>query len=213
MKVFISWSGTRSQEVAKELGTWTKKVIQSVDPWVSSDMERGVKWMAELGKNLDEHSIGILCVTPGNMRAPWLNFEAGALSKHLGDQGRVIPYALDFRSLSDLKQPLAQFNGSLANKSGTWDLVKTLNVHAEYRLTEQDLQETFELRWPQLEKRLQAITESASDHGSRRSTDDKIDEVLELARQLIRGQKESDLPEGESPDGSRRTRLWTLPDQ
>jgi hypothetical protein len=76
VKVFISWSGTRSHAVAQALAVWTRKVIQSVDPWVSSDLERGVKWMAEMDKGLDSHSIGIVCVTPGNVRAAWLNFEA-----------------------------------------------------------------------------------------------------------------------------------------
>ena len=47
MKVFISWSGERSRLVAQELGPWLKKVIQSVEPWISTDMERGIKWLAE----------------------------------------------------------------------------------------------------------------------------------------------------------------------
>ena len=49
MKVFISWSGRRSHEVADALAGWLKKVVQSADPWVSSEMERGVKWLAEVG--------------------------------------------------------------------------------------------------------------------------------------------------------------------
>jgi TIR domain len=196
VKVFISWSGTRSHAVAQALAVWTKKVIQSVDPWVSSDLERGVKWMAEIGKGLDSHSIGIVCVTPGNVRAPWLNFEAGALSKHLGDEGRVIPYLLDFHSPSDLKAPLAQFNACLADEAGTWQLVKTLNSHAEYAQTEETLLETFGVWWPKLGQELQGITDSVtSQPPSRRSVDDKVDELLELTRHIDRLQYESSLDE------------------
>jgi len=65
----------------------------------SSERERGVKWLAEINKSLDGHSLGILCVTQGNKEKPWLLSEAGALSKHLGDEGRVIPYLLDFHSV------------------------------------------------------------------------------------------------------------------
>jgi TIR domain len=135
MKVFISWSGRRSHEVAEALAEWLRKVIQSAEPWVSSEVERGVKWLDEIGKSLDAHSIGIICVTPGNVEKPWLNFEAGALSKHLGVDGRVIPYLLDFRSASELQQPLGQFNASLANEDGTHDLVKTLNEHSDPKLS------------------------------------------------------------------------------
>jgi hypothetical protein len=140
-KVFISWSGRRSHEVAEALAEWLKKVIQSADPWVSSDMERGVKWLAEIGKSLDVHSIGILCVTPGNVGATWLNFEAGALSKQIGDDVRVIPYLLDFRSVGELQPPLGQFNASLADEQGTFDLVKTLRAKTERSGPGRDIQD------------------------------------------------------------------------
>ena len=194
MKVFISWFGRRSHEVAETLGSWLKKVIQSVDPWISSDMERGVKWLAEIGKSLaeigkslDTHSLGILCVTPGNKDAPWINFEAGALSKHLGDEGRVTPYLLDFKSPSDLTEALGQFNASLADREGTWALVKTVNAHSEYPQTEADLTETFEVWWPKLEASLDRIRVSVTQQPpNRRTTEDKVDELLELTRQIVR---------------------------
>lgn len=187
MKVFISWSGHRSHEVAEALSGWLRKVIQSAEPWVSSDVERGVKWLAEIGKSLDAHSIGILCVTPGNVTAPWLNFEAGALSKQLGETGRVIPYLLDFRSPSELQPPLGQFNASLADELGTHNLVKTLNAHSESKLSDTDLNETFKMWWPKLRDKLEAIRTSGSGHPpKRRTADDKLDELLDLTRQLMR---------------------------
>jgi hypothetical protein len=189
MKVFISWSGRRSHEVAKALAGWLKKVVQSSEPWVSSEMERGVKWLSEISSSLDVHSIGILCVTPGNVSAPWLNYEAGALSKHLGDGGRVIPYLLDFRSASELQPPLGQFNASLANEEGTFDLLKTLNAHSGSRLSDGDLAETFKMWWPLLRDELEAIKSSVNGQPlKRRTTDDKLNEVLTLMRQLSRHQ-------------------------
>lgn len=186
MKVFISWSGDRSRQVAEALGDWLKKVVQSVEPWVSTDMQRGVKWLAEVNKNLDEHSFGILSITPENVGAPWLNYEAGALAKHLGEQGRVIPYLLGYQSASDLKEPLAQFNASLADQEGTWQLVLTLNKHAEFKLEEGALSETFEVWWPKLHARLAEIIVASPHASARRSNDDKIDEVLAIVRGLQR---------------------------
>ena len=148
--------------------------------------ERGVKWLAEVNAELDTHSFGVLCVTPGNVSAPWLNYEAGALAKHLGDSGRVIPYLLDFHSPSDLREPLAQFNASLADEDGTWHLVKTLNKHAEFKLDEAALLEAFGLWWPKLEVRLSEIAASSTQIPARRQIDDKIDELLDIVRDLRR---------------------------
>jgi hypothetical protein len=187
VKVFISWSGRRSHETAEALAGRIKKVIQNADPWISSDMERGVKWLAEIGKSLDTHSIGILCVTPGNVKAPWLNFEAGALSKQIGDEVRVIPYLLDFQRAGDLQPPLGQFNASVANEQGTWDLVKTLNAHSQKVLSDEDLRETFEMWWPRLRDKLRTIIDSSDGQPpERRSNEDKIDEILTGIRDLIR---------------------------
>lgn len=193
MKVFLSWSGKRSQAVAETLGPWMKAVVQSVEPWVSSDMDRGVKWIDAINKSLDDHSFGILCVTPGNVSAPWLNYEAGALAKHLGDGGRVIPYLLDFRSESDLKQPLAQFNACVANKIGTWSLVKTLNNHAEFPQKDAALQESFEMWWPKLEASLIAIKSSTIQPAAERKQEDKIDELLTITRDLHRSFSSADI--------------------
>lgn len=187
MKVFISWSGHRSRAVADELKTWLKSVVQSTQPWVSTDMERGIKWIAEVNRNLDQHSFGILCVTPDNVNSRWINYESGALAKHLGDGGRVIPYLLDFHSPGDLEEPLAQFNAALADKDGTWEVVKTLNQHAEFAQEEPSLRKTFELWWPSLSdglEKIQAMKHQVSI--PQRSQEDKIDELLQLVRELSR---------------------------
>lgn len=189
MKIFISWSGAQSREIAEALGPWMKKVVQSVDYWMSADMERGVKWLEVISKRLDEHSFGILCVTPGNKAQPWLNFEAGALSKQLADTGRLIPYLLDFRSPSDLDDPLGQFNASLADEDGTWDLIKTVNNHADHKLDEPALRETFDMFWPQLRRKLTVIQGHVTGpQPERRSLEDKVDDLLELVRTLWRAQ-------------------------
>lgn len=187
MKVFLSWSGKRSRMVAQELGSWLKKVVQSVEPWISTDMERGVKWMDHVNASLDSHSFGIICITPGNVNAPWINYEAGALAKHLADSGRVIPYLLGFRSPSDLKDPLGQFNAALADEDGTWQIVKTLNKHAEFPQGEGALQESFELWWPKLRVRLEEIKAFAPPGYARRPDTEKIDDILEIVREIRKG--------------------------
>ena len=91
MKVFISWSGAISHQVALVLREWLPSVIQAVEPYVSSeDIDKGARWTTDISKELEASQYGILCVTPENIEAPWLNFEAGALSKTI-DKSRVCP--------------------------------------------------------------------------------------------------------------------------
>lgn len=92
MKVFISWSGSQSHHVAIALRDWLPSVLQIVEPYVSSeDIDKGARWSTDISKELEDSNFGIICVTPENIDAPWVNFEAGALSKSL-DRSRVAPF-------------------------------------------------------------------------------------------------------------------------
>jgi hypothetical protein len=53
------------------------------------DIEAGQRWSVEIESHLDASAIGIICVTPENQSEPWLNFEAGAISKKVGTERLV----------------------------------------------------------------------------------------------------------------------------
>jgi hypothetical protein len=81
MKIFLSWSGHKSHEIALVFRDWFPSIIQSIDPYVSSeDIDKGARWSTDIAKELENSTFGILCVTKDNINAPWLTFEAGALS-------------------------------------------------------------------------------------------------------------------------------------
>ena len=84
MKVFLSWSGQLSKRVAEELRQWLPNVIQALEPWLSSeDIGKGSRWSSHVTSELAASKAGIICVTPDNHNAPWLNFEAGAISNNV----------------------------------------------------------------------------------------------------------------------------------
>ncbi len=125
MKIFISWSGERSQALAQAVNDWLKPILHFAEPWLStSDIQSGDRWGNELAKRLQDTNFGILCVTSDNLNAPWLLFEAGALAKSI-DDGRVIPLLLDLEK-SDLSGPLTQFQAEKADKDGIRKLAESL---------------------------------------------------------------------------------------
>ena len=84
MRVFISWSGTKSRLLAEALRDWIPYVLPSAEPWMSAtDIVPGARWSIEIASQLDTANVGIICLTPENIDAPWIMFEAGALSKTL----------------------------------------------------------------------------------------------------------------------------------
>ena len=79
---------------------------------------------SKIADQLSSTGFAIVCVTPENQERPWLNFEAGAISKHV--ENRVTPYLFDIKK-PDLKRPLGQFQAYEADIAGTLEMVKSIN--------------------------------------------------------------------------------------
>ena len=87
MKIFVSWSGDTSRKFAKYLKDWLEQCIQSADVFFSQeDIEKGERWNDKIATELQDSKFGIVCLTSENVNAPWIHFEAGALSKIFGEQ-------------------------------------------------------------------------------------------------------------------------------
>ena len=185
MKVFLSWSGERSRQVATFLREWLSCVIQNVDPWVSSkDIDRGSLWFTEISQRLGETSVGIICLTQENKEIPWILFEAGALAKGL-NSSRVCTLLIDLEP-KDIGDPLAQFNHTTPDKQGIFDLVLTLNSSTGSKiLNDQVLNRVFETYWPQFEHDFNEILESTKGSQAKpRAKDDVLGEILENTRSM-----------------------------
>lgn len=189
MKVFLSWSKQKSHEVAMALKEWLPLVIQSVDPYVSSeDIDKGARWSSDVAKVLEECSYGIICVTPENMEEPWLMFEAGALSKKM-DESFVCPFLLGVKRV-DIKGPLAQFQSVIFEKSDVLKLMNSINNSCQDGAIKPDvLERTFEKWWPQLETKLKEIEKAPvekQDSSTATQKDEILEELLELSRRIHR---------------------------
>jgi TIR domain len=182
MKVFISWSGQRSAAVADALRYWLPKVIQALEPWMSADdVEKGTRWRSGLATELEQSSVGIICLTPENLDSTWIHFEAGALSKQ--QQNTFVCTLLFDLEPTDVREPLAQFQATRARKDDVRKLMFTINnTLSDSKLPESELSETFEVWWPKLEQRIAGITEVELPTTRVRSDRDLLEEILGLVR-------------------------------
>lgn len=191
MRLFISWSGAKSQKVAAALHEWIPYVINAVNPFMSSDsIESGQRWQSEIAKQLHGTNFGLICTTVENQSAPWLNFEAGALAKEIGN-ARVVPIAIDLEP-SEIKLPLGQFNGEPLRLEGVSKLMRTMNSAIESPLELGLLKRSVEKWWPDLEAKI-AVIAAESDVPAQPAEKVREDreillEVLDTVRGLAREQ-------------------------
>jgi hypothetical protein len=187
MKVFISWSGEKSREIALALRDWLRCVISTVEPFVSSqDIDAGSRWQTEVAAELESTGCGVVCVTRENQSAPWLNFEAGALAKSVG-AGRVIPLAIDLKQ-AEIAMPLGQFQAQQANKEGMRKVVSSINGASPSPLPDELLAKMFEKWWPDLRKAFEQVAKKQGPPVAPDARQDRelLEEVVDTVRSLSR---------------------------
>lgn len=184
MKVFLSWSGNRSKDVAILLNDWLCCVIQAARPWISTrDLDRGSLWFGEINDQLKDTTVGIICLTQENKNRPWILFEAGALAKGLSTS-RVCTLLVDLEP-KDIEDPLAQFNHTFPSRESMLSLTKTLNTSlGASALDSRILEQVFNTYWPQFEegfKKVLANTETSAP-SKPRPKEDMLGEILDNTR-------------------------------
>lgn len=185
MKVFVSWSGELSQKFAEALKEWLEQCIQSVEVFFSSeDIEKGDNWQIKLSNELQDTNYGIVCLTPENIDAPWIHFEAGALSKLLDSKVMVLAMNINF---ADIKGPLKAFQATKFERDDIFKLLKTINNLQEKPLGEEKLKNSFEAFWPQFQTKIdkikrETITEVDDKKSSKVNVSGTVDEILQIVR-------------------------------
>lgn len=189
MNLFISWSGLLSKEIAELLKDWIKITIQATNPWISSeDIDKGSQWFNKISDQLKTTKIGLICITSDNKNKPWLLFEAGALFKGLNNS-KIMTFLVNIKH-SDVKDPLAKFNHTLPSKEDVKKMMKTINNElGDQKLDHSVFEKVFEKNWSDFDKSFKQIIEKhnkdiekVSSAETKRTIDDKIDEILNSLR-------------------------------
>lgn len=188
MRIFLSWSGERSRAIADVLRQWLPSVVQASRPYFSpDDVTKGTRWSSEIAQELNESKLGLICLTRDNLSAPWLMFEAGAISKNIG-AARVIPILFGVEP-SDLVGPMTQFQSAEFSEEEIRRVVVAINSElGDQRLAPEVVQDVFNMWWPRLKERIEAIMKQVEDVeiAPARSEKDILEEVLALSRSLSR---------------------------
>jgi hypothetical protein len=179
MRIFVSWSGKSSQKVAELLREWIPNVLQQADLFVSSqDIAKGTRGLDAIGHNLEETDFGIVVLTEDNVSAPWINFEAGALSKSLS-RSHVIPLLCGIREINLPNSPLRQFQHAQVAGDEMLRVILDINANSAKPLPENTATKAFRMWWPEFENAYSAIKLDSPKPGkSETSTSDQLADAL-----------------------------------
>jgi hypothetical protein len=187
-KVFISWGGNLSKQLAEEVKNWLPSVLQFVKPYFTpDDIEKGTRWESSIAQELASSQIGIICLTKDNINRPWILFEAGALSKNFG-KANVCTVLFNVES-TDITGPLTCFQATKFDKADFKKLIKTINeTGGDSKLDSKVLDDVFEMWWPRLEDKIKTIIKNYKEesHEGERSERELLEELLELTRMTAR---------------------------
>jgi hypothetical protein len=186
MKVFLSWSGDRSRNIAETLRETLPLLMNAVQPWMSEqDIDKGERWNSVLGGVLDSTKVGIFCLTPTNITRPALLFEAGAISKSVTDARVCV--LLDAMKPSNLEWPWSQFQGTRLDQQKDMlkllgDINRWLIEGGEPALAKEQFTKQFNMWWPEFQKELSGKPAESNVRAPERSEREMLVEILELLR-------------------------------
>ena len=158
MKIFLSWSGRYTNTVASHISEWLPFIFADVQTFYSPEIEKGTNGIQTISNALLETSIGIICLDITNVPSPWINFEAGALSKL--ENSRVYTLLMGINpSNIPANSPLTHFQHTKFEKEDFFKIIKSINQNTDAPRDEARLRGIFDKFWPDLVSNIEGIEE------------------------------------------------------
>ncbi len=184
MRIFASWSGEESKQIAELLKSWIPCVVQDAEVYVSSqDIGKGERWLASVSNNLAEIDFGIIVVTKTNVSAPWILFEAGALSKSV--KGVVAPLLCGVDNFEAAKSPLTQFQYARPVLAEMRDLVLQVNSFCAKPLDQARVEASFLKWWPDFVAAYEAIDLPEAKPAKKESDSSRLQNIEDALGQMM----------------------------
>lgn len=151
-KIFISWSGNLAKLIAEYLHNDLFKYA-NLKPWISShDITSGNSWFTETTQALNSADYGVVCLTPGTSKKPWINFEIGWLYGKLSNC-KIITFE------EEISNPLACLQRKNGLKKETWFSLLREMIPSDSR-SDEEIWDRVNLKFSELERLFNLITES-----------------------------------------------------
>lgn len=186
MKIFISWSGKAAGEIGSILSEYMSLLIPGVETFLSAeDIEKGTRWSSEIAQKLEDSDFGLIVLTKENIKAPWLHFEAGALSKSIADS-KVSPILFGTDTQDIAGTPLSQFQATYFSKIEFKKLV--LEFSKNFRSEGVENSKTyFEKFWDEIQSKVDLALNYQVDHSDKNvdSTDLVLREIMQYQRHTL----------------------------
>ena len=160
IKVFFSWGGELSRQVAQVVYDWLPLALQSVDCFFSpEDINKGTEWDKNLKNELETSQVGLFFMTRENLSSRWIMYEAGSLPKS-GEYSNVCPILLNIEN-ADLEGPLSMFQTTRFQKDDFLKLIKSINHMAGKEMVQEStLEKSFDVFWPELSEKVYPILQA-----------------------------------------------------
>ncbi|SDP63294.1 TIR domain-containing protein [Arthrobacter sp. ok909] len=150
------------------------------------DIRAGTNWSERIKRELANTTVGIVCMTPENQNAKWINFEMGALSKEVKDgDSRVIPLLIGFDNTQQVSQPAASLNMVLLGQAGFNKIATSLNDISDVKREKADLEMVSNTWWTMIKDGLEAAAaQTPDDQAVNRPPEAMIAEILDAVRDI-----------------------------
>jgi len=179
----VSWSGEFSHKIAKTFAEFLDMIIgRQIEVFISDDIDMGTRWRTELDKKLSQCTSGILIVTKDNFNSPWLNFEAGAISKCVSEN-KIFPVLFNVEP-SMLPSTFNNFQATRYKKTEVEKLFSIFNEQLNKPLN--NFHKFFGKNiWPDFEKNTNELIASLSKKDSKIETASSISNEERLEKILL----------------------------
>jgi hypothetical protein len=124
----------------------------------TEDIAKGQRWSDALHEQLAKVKVTVVCITPDNVRSPWLYYEAGFIAAKLA-VAAVCPYLIGIPGKLVTGTPLGLYQWTQADKTDTLKLVLSLHKLLGSPHDAGTLEGNFQAKWPQLKRKLEMVAE------------------------------------------------------
>jgi len=200
IRLFLSWSGNRSKELASIFKKYITDLFPDSDIYYSGDEIRGgEKWRTNIESGLNNRNFSIIFLTESNLQSKWIYFEAGALSKSLPTT-KIQPFLYGLK-VGSISEPLSSYQARELDRNSILQTlydINSLNIHP---VSQDILDRNFNRLWSEMEEDLKRVSEIDDDHEDAEINDspilnqgEQVSEILRLLRQNLKSEPDTIVP-------------------